>query len=70
MNQFGFMPERLTMEAIFLIKQVRENGVFAPVQRFNCDFTPVFSTLWFYPCYFETKEPFAPGLNVCYLEAD
>jgi hypothetical protein len=24
MNQFGFMPERLTMEAIFLLRQVME----------------------------------------------
>ena len=49
---------------------VWENGVFAPVQKFNCDFTFIFSTLWFYPCYFETNEQFALGLDVRYLEGD
>jgi len=48
----------------------RENGVFAPVRKLNCDFTLIFSTLWFYPYYFEMKELFALGLDVRYLGAD
>jgi hypothetical protein len=38
-----------------------EKWCFCPVQKFNCDFTPIFSTLWFYPRYFKMKEPLAPG---------
>jgi len=53
-----------------LVEGIRENGVSASVQKFNYDFILIFLILWFYPCYFETKEPFAPGLDVRYLDAN
>jgi hypothetical protein len=47
--------------------------VSTPGSNSNCDFTPCFSTLWFYPCDLKTKQAFAipaPGFTHCYLEPD
>jgi hypothetical protein len=44
---------------------VKDFGDSAPVLELNGDFTPIFLTLRFYPCFFRLMLPFAPSLKVC-----
>ena len=47
-----------------------KNCVIALVQWSNYDFAHAFSTVYFYPCYFEMNGLFAPALDVRQMDVD